>query len=265
MATLKYRVNSGGALPDGQSHEDAAEASPGGAEASAYARNQASEFRNDGDLDQMQAERLIEEIEIEGSSCDPRPSAENKSAGDSDPGAMMPVAEDLDHLLPAVNADRLGSETLSPETQERSGDGQQWILPSLFVVLTIGLGIFFLVNFSGVGDYSVEADGIGVSAGASRAASGLDSTTRSKLADLNRRVIFWMSRKGDGFDPHSVTLKRVREDLDLSSDQMLDSWGRPIRYEAADRGYTLRSSGPDKTFNTRDDLVELQPPVPSQI
>ncbi len=263
MANLKYRVDSGGELPAGQSHEDATEASIDGADALAYAGNQTPVFPSNRDLDRVQAERLIEEIEIAGSSCDVQSASDDNTAGVRDPGCMAPVAEDEQSL--GAHPGRAASERAATDTFENRLDGQQWILPSMLVVLTIGLGIFFLVNFSEVGDHPRNAGGVGIPAGASRAELALDSTTRSKLAELNRRVIFWMSRNGEGFDPYSVTLKRVRDDLDLSSDQMLDSWGRPIRYEAADEGYTLRSSGPDKIFNTGDDLVELQPQVPSQM
>ena len=43
----------------------------------------------------------------------------------------------------------------------------------------------------------------------------------------------------------------IRNTNDIS-----DGWGQPIRYTRLDDGYELRSSGPDQTFNTQDDIVQ---------
>lgn len=257
MTNLKYRADSDGELPNGHAGEDAQEISSDNAVAlvqptqpeipdQALPQNTA--------LDPVKAERLMKEIEAAGVPSGVQSILENSAAGVRDPGCRLPTAEG-----------RYEPRREASETFESPGEGQQWILPSLLAVLAISLGIFFLVKFSVVGDHSVGADGTGVSETASHGQSALDSTTRSKLAELNRQVVFWMTRYSDGFDPRKVTLKRVREDLALSSDQMLDSWGRPIKFEAADAGYTLRSSGADKEFNTEDDLVELQPQFPSHL
>jgi signal peptidase I len=37
-----------------------------------------------------------------------------------------------------------------------------------------------------------------------------------------------------------------------------DAWGNPFRYEVQQGGYVLRSSGPDGTFDTSDDITEEQ-------
>ncbi len=257
MTNLKYRVDSDGELSNGHAGEDAQETSSNNAIASALptqpgVQDQALPLNKE--LDPVKAERLMKEIEAAGVPCGVQSILGNSPAAVRDPGCMLPTAES--QREPRREA---------PETLESPGEGQQWILPSLLGVLAISLGIFFLVNFSEVGDRSFGADGASVPATASHGQSALDSTTRSKLAELNRQVVFWMTQYSDGFDPRKVTLKRVREDLALSSDQMLDSWGRPIKYEAADAGYTLRSSGADKEFNTADDLVELQPQFPSHL
>ena len=262
MTSLKYRVDSGSESSERQSHEGSAEALLAEAEAIASIEEQEPTAPPNRDLDQWQAERLIGNVEAAGSAPD-EPGSETGSTAVNDPDCTSPAAEDRSSS--GAYADRPGSGREAPPALAKPADEQPWILPSILVVLTIGLAIFFLVHFSEVGDYPPGVEGADVSDRASRAEWALDSSTRSKLAELNRRVIFWMSRNADGFDPRKVSLKRVREELDLSSDQMLDSWGRPIRYEVAAGRYALRSSGPDKTFNTGDDLVEPQPQFPSPI
>lgn len=265
MTNLKYRVNSDGERPDGHPRDDAVDASLEEPLASiqhthAGVQDQASSLH--GELDDVKAERIIGEIEAAGTSGGIRSILDHSPARVRDPGYMLPTADG--RQSPDADPGQRGSSREASDMTEVPGEGQQWILPSLLAVLAISLGIFFLVNFS---QFSGHSRGVasGMLAKASPAQSALDSTTRSKLAELNRQVIFWMTQFSEGFNPGAVTLKRVREDLALSSDQMLDSWGRPIRYEAADAGYTLRSSGPDKQYNTEDDLVELQPQFPSHI
>ena len=34
-----------------------------------------------------------------------------------------------------------------------------------------------------------------------------------------------------------------------------DAWGTPLRYRVVRSGYELRSAGPDRTFETSDDVV----------
>ena len=256
MTSLKYHLDSGSESSEGRSHDGSAEDLVNEAEALAHIEEQDPAAPPNGGPDQRQAERLIENIDAAGSPPG-EPGSESGSAAVHDPDPISPAAEDR----PSSGAygDRPGSEWEVPPGMAKPADEQHWVLPSILVVLTIGLGIFFLVHFSEVVDYPPGVEGAGVSERASRAELALVSSTRSKLAELNRRVIFWMSRNADGLDPRKVSLKRVREELDLSSDQMLDSWGRPIRYEVAAGSYTLRSSGPDKTFDTGDDLVERQP------
>ena len=262
MTSLKYHTDSGSELPEEKSHEDASEASTDDAGAGVHMDGQITTVSPHGDLDRVQAERLIEEIEAAGSSRD-ESIREKGSTAILDTGGTFSTPGN--RRSADAHASGFGSTPEASPESPKPEDEHQWILPSILVALTIGLGIFFLVNFSEYESHPLGAEGTGVPERMSRAELVLDSTTRSKLAELNRRVIFWTTRDGDGFDPYKVTLKRVREDLNLSSDQMLDSWGRPIKYEVAGGRYTLRSSGPDKTFNTDDDLVELQPQLPSKL
>ena len=266
MTNLKYRVDSDGELACGHAGEDAPQASSDNAVASAQPtppQVQDQTLPLNRELEPVKAKRLMKDIEAAGVSGGVQSILENSSAAMRDPGCMLADAEG--QRSPGAHAGQRESRREASETFESLGEGQQWILPSLLAVLAISLGIFFLVNFSEVGDHPFGADGASLPATASHGQSALNSTTRSKLAELNRQVIFWMTQYSDGFNPRKVTLKRVRADLALSSGQMLDSWGRPIKYEAADAGYTLRSSGADKEFNTDDDLVELQPQFPSHL
>lgn len=40
----------------------------------------------------------------------------------------------------------------------------------------------------------------------------------------------------------------------ISADQVVDSWGEPLRYESTGRSYMLCSNGPDKQAGSADDL-----------
>ncbi len=43
--------------------------------------------------------------------------------------------------------------------------------------------------------------------------------------------------------------------------QFSDAWGNALRYDLDDSDYTIRSSGPDREFDTADDLIH-QPGIP---
>lgn len=43
-----------------------------------------------------------------------------------------------------------------------------------------------------------------------------------------------------------------------SSLALTDEWGTPLRYQQDNIGLTLRSAGPDKVFQTTDDLVAIK-------
>ena len=262
MTNLKYRVDSDEGLSDGHVGEDAPTALSDGASLLAQpsvhrVMNRAIPLTREPDT--VKAERIMEEIEAASASRGAQSILASSSAAVRDAGCVLPSTEGQQ------KAGQPGSGRQASDKVENSDAGPQWMLPSLLSVLTISLGIFFLVTFIETRNPDPGVDGAGVPATAPHDQSALASTTRSKLAELNRQVVFWMTQYSDGFDPRKVRLKRVREDLALSSDQMLDSWGRPIKYEAADAGYTLRSSGADKEFNTGDDLVELQPQFPSRL
>lgn len=43
-----------------------------------------------------------------------------------------------------------------------------------------------------------------------------------------------------------------------SSFALADEWGTPLRYQQDNTGLTLRSAGPDKVFQTTDDIVAIK-------
>lgn len=79
--------------------------------------------------------------------------------------------------------------------------------------------------------------------------------TQEHAEGLSRQVRVWMVQYGSG-DPMLVTLDRLKQDLEISAKEMVDGWGTPLRYEPAERSYVIRSAGPDKSFETKDDLVK---------
>lgn len=63
-----------------------------------------------------------------------------------------------------------------------------------------------------------------------------------------------MIQFGSGFDPSQVTLGRLQQDLAIDSNELLDGWGTALRYLPGDKGYSVVSAGPDRKFDTADDL-----------
>ena len=91
MTSLKYRVDSGSGSPRGRTHEGSAEALADEAEALAHSEEQAPAVPPNRDLDQLQAERLIGNIEAAGSSPG-GPGSETGSGAVYDPDGVFPAA-----------------------------------------------------------------------------------------------------------------------------------------------------------------------------
>ncbi len=53
-------------------------------------------------------------------------------------------------------------------------------------------------------------------------------------------------RELDGYEGNSVTVRHQ------------DAWGNELRYDERTDGYAVRSAGPDRRFDTRDDLIEAK-------
>jgi len=78
--------------------------------------------------------------------------------------------------------------------------------------------------------------------------------TRKRLDQLFSSVGVWMIQYGSGFDPSQVTLERMRRDLQIEAEELLDGWGTPFQYRVDDGSYTVVSAGSDRQFNSDDDL-----------
>ena len=75
-----------------------------------------------------------------------------------------------------------------------------------------------------------------------------------KLNSLAQSVRVWMIQFGGGYDPTQVTIKRLQTDIGLSEADLTDPWGMKIRYQSSPSGYSVTSAGPDKAFNSADDI-----------
>jgi hypothetical protein len=78
--------------------------------------------------------------------------------------------------------------------------------------------------------------------------------TGRRLEQLNRSIKVWMIQYGSGFNPAQVTLERLQLDLNIGQQEMLDGWGTALRFEPEAGKYRVISAGPDKSFDTPDDL-----------
>jgi hypothetical protein len=78
--------------------------------------------------------------------------------------------------------------------------------------------------------------------------------TGRRLEQLNRSIKVWMIQYGSGFNPAQVTLERLQQDLNIGQQEMLDGWGTALRFEPEVGRYRVISAGPDKSFDTPDDL-----------
>ncbi len=80
------------------------------------------------------------------------------------------------------------------------------------------------------------------------------AATARGMVDLAKSVRVWMIQYGSGFDPAQVTLERLQQDLGISSEHFVDGWGQAYEYAPQDMAYQLRSAGPDRSFDTADDI-----------
>ena len=78
--------------------------------------------------------------------------------------------------------------------------------------------------------------------------------TTSRLEALNRSIRIWMIQFGSGFNPAQITLDRLQRDLQMGDQEMRDGWGTAMRYEPGEKVYRVVSAGPDRQFDTEDDL-----------
>jgi hypothetical protein len=79
--------------------------------------------------------------------------------------------------------------------------------------------------------------------------------TRRKLRELGQVVNEWMASRAVSGDPGELSLFRLREDMQIGRQMLLDGWGMEVQYLADNEGYRLVSAGPDKLFGTADDIL----------
>ena len=63
-----------------------------------------------------------------------------------------------------------------------------------------------------------------------------------------------MMQFGGSYNPEQVTLDRLKVDMGVTDGDLTDSWGKKIRYVPFQSGFALISAGPDKKFDTADDI-----------
>jgi len=80
--------------------------------------------------------------------------------------------------------------------------------------------------------------------------------SQAGLQSLGRLVKVWMIQFGSGFDPSQVTLERMRLDLQLGAEELVDGWGNDYRYQVESKRYLIQSAGSDRQFDTDDDLEQ---------
>jgi type II secretion system (T2SS) protein G len=96
--------------------------------------------------------------------------------------------------------------------------------------------------------------------------TGRITTEPRKSVDLHQaqQQLTFVSLEFSGFQLKNGRLPRSLEELvaakpgKMTGRSIVDPWGTPIRYEITDpqpMWYRLISAGPDRTFDTEDDLV----------
>ena len=81
--------------------------------------------------------------------------------------------------------------------------------------------------------------------------SAKDKLTRSNMAMISRAVELYIAQQGE--TPQNF--KQVRSQQALLG-ALVDGWGYTIKYERLNElNYRLISVGPDKTFDTEDDII----------
>lgn len=81
------------------------------------------------------------------------------------------------------------------------------------------------------------------------------TTSRRKLRELGQLITTWMARRSTSQDPTQLSLFRLREDMGVPQESLLDGWGNEIHFLPDNEGYRLISAGPDQLFGTADDIL----------
>lgn len=81
------------------------------------------------------------------------------------------------------------------------------------------------------------------------------ATSRRKLRELGKVIGNWLASEAVNKDPSQLTLFRLREEMGVANDMLVDGWGTEIHYLPDNEGYRLISAGPDQLFGTADDIL----------
>lgn len=213
-------------------------------------------FPLDGELDRVKAEELKAAIESAGACCVIEPILQPEIASNDE---MRPLVDaDIDDLISEGKQETvLGPERLGGVHVRGDEPQRYWMIPSLVVLLLVGVLISVFITGPASSESTAASLGVDNREEQNLWAGRYRKTipTERKLIDLDGMVVLWMKKQGEQSNPKQVTLRQVREDLHLSSAEMLDGWGKPFLYEPTLTGYVLRSEGPDRAINTEDDLV----------
>ncbi len=79
--------------------------------------------------------------------------------------------------------------------------------------------------------------------------------TLGSLNILELGVKMWLVGRAKGRSPDEVTWVEISRDLNLKQQDLADAWDTPIRYEGYPQSFALRSAGPDRLFETGDDIT----------
>ena len=144
-----------------------------------------------------------------------------------------------------------------PEKKARGGLDRKWIIVAGVLVLLVlvagawvGMGLFSSDDKKSV----ASRKAVSISAEKKVQPKGPVAVTKEQQNMLARSVKIWMIQYGAGFDPGQVTLAGLEQDLQISPGQMQDGWGTLFRYEPRADRYLIISAGPDRQFDTADDL-----------
>jgi hypothetical protein len=118
----------------------------------------------------------------------------------------------------------------------------------LLIVLLLSMVIVYFIFFTRVAKN--EKGGLGIMV--DKYLQSKIDLTRANLEALAREVLSF-SAEGGGLPETLDALRRFHP----TAGALPDAWGTRIRYERlSDSSFRLSSAGPDKTFDTGDDIVK---------
>ena len=115
----------------------------------------------------------------------------------------------------------------------------------MLVVLVLAVAIVYLIWFSKSGDKTRLEQQV------DRFEQAKEELTKVNMQTLQKIIQSYIASEGQ-------TPKNLQElrTANLLMGNILDSWGKPFRYERlSDSSFRLVSAGKDKVFDTQDDIV----------